>query len=81
MSLKRLGHLFHEYFKPILDLDLYSEQMLEETITESKIDLDLSAGSTYTRVYMVYVILVINRKQIIHPNKMCFNGFILIGIQ
>ena len=40
-------------FKPILDLDLYSEHMPEERITGSKIDLDLSAGSTYTRVYMV----------------------------
>ena len=43
-------------FKPILDLDLYSEHMAEERITGSKIDLDLSAGSTYTRVYTVYII-------------------------
>jgi len=33
-------------FKPILDLDLYTEHMPEERITGSKIDLDLSA-STY----------------------------------
>ena len=39
-------------FKPILDL--YSEHMPGERITVSKIVLDLSAGSTYTRVvYMV----------------------------
>ena len=42
-------------FKPILDLDLYGEHMLEERITGSKTGLDLSAGSTYTRVYMVTV--------------------------
>jgi len=42
-------------FKPILDLDLYSEHMPEEKITGSKIDLDLSAGLTYTRVYTVYI--------------------------
>ena len=42
MSLKQLGQL-----------DLYGEHMPEERITGSKIDLDLSAGSTYTRVYMV----------------------------
>ena len=44
-------------FKPILDLDfcdLYGEQMPEERITGSKIGLDLSAGSTYTRVYTVW---------------------------
>jgi len=40
-------------FKPILDLDLYSEHMPEERITGSKIGLDLSARSTYTRVYTV----------------------------
>ena len=39
-------------FKPILDLDLYTEHMPEERITGSKIDLDLSA-STYIWVYMV----------------------------
>ena len=40
-------------FKPILDLDLYDEHMPEERITRSKIDLDLSAGLTYTQVYTV----------------------------
>jgi len=36
-------------FKPVLDLDLYTcEHMPEERITGSKVDLDLSAGSTYT---------------------------------
>jgi len=40
-------------FKPILDLDLYGEHMPEERITGSKIDHDLSARSTYTRVYTV----------------------------
>ena len=39
-------------FKPILDLDL----KFEERITRSKIDLDLSAGLTYTRVYTVVVL-------------------------
>ena len=34
-------------FKPILNLDLYGEHISEERITGSKIDLDLSAGSTY----------------------------------
>jgi len=42
-------------FKPILDLDLYSEHMAEERITGSKIDLDLSAELTYTRVYTVMI--------------------------
>ena len=41
-------------FKPILNLDLYCEHMPEERITCSKIDLDLSARSTYTPVYMVH---------------------------
>ena len=40
-------------FKPILDLDLYGEQLPEERITGSKIYLNLFARSTYTRVYMV----------------------------
>ena len=40
-------------FKLILDLDLYGEHMPEEITTGSKIGLDLSAGSTYTPVYMV----------------------------
>ena len=40
-------------FKPILDLDLYGERMPEERITGSKVDLDLSAGLTYTSVYKV----------------------------
>jgi len=40
-------------FKPILDLDLYGEHMLEERITGSKISPDLYTGSTYTQVYMV----------------------------
>jgi len=39
-------------FKPILDLDLDGEHMPEERIRGSKIDPDLSAGLTYTRVYM-----------------------------
>ena len=42
-------------FKAILDLNLYGEHMSEERITRSKIDLDLSAGSTYMRVYMVLI--------------------------
>jgi len=42
-------------FKSIFNLDLYGEHMPEERITGSKIDLDLSAGSTYTRVYMVVI--------------------------
>ena len=37
----------------VIDLDLYGEHRPEERITGSKTDLDLSAGSTYTRVYMV----------------------------
>ena len=41
----------------MLNLDLYSEHMPEERITGSKIDLDLSAGSTYTQVYTVSVII------------------------
>ena len=41
-------------FKPILNLDLYSEHMPEERITGSKIDLDLSAWLTYTE-YIWYV--------------------------
>jgi len=40
-------------FKPILDVDLYSEHTPKETITGSKIDLDLSAGLIYRRVYTV----------------------------
>jgi len=40
-------------FKPILDPNLYGDHMPEERITGSKIDLDLSARSTYTRVYTV----------------------------
>jgi len=44
-----------EDFKPIIDLDLYGEHMAEERITGSKIDLDLSARSTYTWVYMVII--------------------------
>ena len=40
-------------FKPILHLNLYSEYRLEERITGSKIDVDLSAGSTYMRVYTI----------------------------
>ena len=40
-------------FKPILDLNLYGEHMHGERITGSKIGLNLSAGSTYTRVCMV----------------------------
>ena len=40
-------------FKSILDLDLYNEHIPKERITGSKINLDLSAGSTYIQVYMV----------------------------
>ena len=48
-------------FKPILNLDLYGEHMPEERITGSKIDVDLSVGSTYTQVYIVvYVLIIIN---------------------
>jgi len=36
-----------------VDLNLYSEHKLEETITGSKIDLDFSAGLTNMRVYTV----------------------------
>jgi len=42
-------------FKPILD---HGEYMPEEIITGSKIDLDLSAGSIYTRVYTVDYLLI-----------------------
>ena len=42
-------------FKPILHLDLYGEHMPEEGITGSKIDLNLSAGSTYKRVYSMKI--------------------------
>jgi len=48
-------------FKPILDLNLNSEHMPEERITGSKIDLDLSARSTYMQVYMVYYVYVYYR--------------------
>ena len=48
-------------FKPILDLDLYGEHMLEERITGSKIDLDLFAGSSYTRVYTVITHKILHR--------------------
>ena len=37
----------------ILDLDLNGEHMHEERITGAKIGLDVSAGSTYMRVYTV----------------------------
>ena len=37
----------------LIDLNLYGEHRPEERITGSKTDLDLSAGSTYMRVYMV----------------------------
>jgi len=40
-------------FKPILGLNLYGELKPKERITGSKIDLNLSAGSTYMPVYMV----------------------------
>jgi len=62
MSLKGLGQLFRKWttiikilrdFKPILDLDLYGEHVPEERITGSKIDLDLSAGSTCMQVYII----------------------------
>jgi hypothetical protein len=41
----------------VIDLDLFSEQKLEERITGSKTDLDLSARWTYTRVYTVVIYL------------------------
>ena len=37
----------------VIDLDLYGEHRPQERITGSKTDHDLSAGSTYTRVYRV----------------------------
>ena len=40
-------------FKPILNLDIYGEHIPKERITGSKIDLNLSAMSTYTWVYTV----------------------------
>jgi len=55
-------------FKPILNLDFYGEHMPEKRITGSKIDLDLSDGSTYTRVYTVQWQLVY-----IHPPSDLFN--------
>ena len=47
-------------FKPILDLNLYGEHMPEERNTRSKIDLDLSAWSTYMGVYMVPFIVIVH---------------------
>jgi len=48
-------------FKPIPDLDLYSEHMPENRITGSKSYLDLSARSTYTRVYTyIYIYIYIS---------------------
>ena len=47
----------------VIDLDLYSEHRPEERITGSKTDLDLSARSTYTRVYMV---VLLGRSQILY---------------
>jgi hypothetical protein len=41
----------------VIDLDLYSEHRPEERITGSKTDLELSAGSTYTRVYTVVILI------------------------
>ena len=41
----------------VIDLDLYGENRSEERITKSKTDLDLSARSTYTRVYTVVIYL------------------------
>ena len=38
----------------VIDLDLYGEHRPEERITGSKTDHNLSAGSTYTRVYTVH---------------------------
>ena len=54
-------------FKPILDLDLYGEHMPEERITRLKIYRDLSAGSTYTRVYTVFIIVIIYLGTVITP--------------
>jgi len=42
----------------VIDLDLYGELRPEERITGSKTDLDLSVGSTYTRVYTVNIWLM-----------------------
>ena len=39
----------------VIDLDLYGENRSEERITKSKTDIDLSARSTYTRVYTVVI--------------------------
>ena len=39
----------------VIDLDLYGENRSEERTTKSKTDLDLSARSTYTRVYTVVI--------------------------
>jgi len=47
------GYIKQNYFKPILNIDLYGEHMPEERSIRSKIYLNLSAGSTYTRVYTV----------------------------
>jgi len=43
-------------FKPIPDSDLYGEHMPEKRITGSKIYLDFSAWSTYTRVHTVPIL-------------------------
>ena len=59
-------------FKPILDLDLYGEHIPGERITGSKIDLDLSAGLTYTQVYMVHST---------HTMSPCYNMLMYITIQ
>ena len=44
-----------------VNLDLYDEHVPEERITVSKIDLDLSAKSTYTWVYTVIINLTDHR--------------------
>jgi len=41
-------------FKPIFELDLYGEHILRKELRGQKLT-DLSAGSTYTRVYRVCV--------------------------
>jgi len=40
----------------VIDLHLYGEHRPEERFTGSKTDLDLSAESTYMRVYTVEVV-------------------------
>jgi len=57
-------------FKLLLDLNLYGEHMPEERITESKIDLDLSAGLTdlYASIYCTEVIKGLMRSHLLQQN-------------